>query len=139
MYECNYPIRERKKIPESFVEKPNCGSVLINNYAISQVKIIYVEITFLADWRFVEPTTVLKKLNWIHKFGLTKERNADEFMWWRNFIFFVCWVWKISLRHWTIEVYENATIKSQALHCVQQQSLIERISLLFIKCLLIKN
>lgn len=47
MYECNYPIR--KKCPESFVEKPNCGSVLINNYAISQVKIIYVEITFLQD------------------------------------------------------------------------------------------
>jgi hypothetical protein len=45
MYECNYPIQKKK--PESFVEKPNCGSVLINNYAISQVKIIYVEITFL--------------------------------------------------------------------------------------------
>lgn len=34
---------QRKK---KLAEKPNCGSVLINNYAISQVKIIYVEITF---------------------------------------------------------------------------------------------
>lgn len=40
------PSKRGKRAPKSFVEKPNCGSSLINNYAISQVKIFYVEFTF---------------------------------------------------------------------------------------------
>lgn len=53
MYECNYPIREKAR-RERFAEKPNCGSALINNYAISQVNIIYVEITFWPEIRGAE-------------------------------------------------------------------------------------